>query len=1098
MKINTKYTVKNVGVSFALLTIIISLCLYIDSVESGGSSNTHKPTLIAESEEEFDSLKNRSWSADELQLQTALFAEKNQQLSYTVGRSSDRLITVGGVQGEWIYRGPENVPGAWTTATIDVGTDTIYATTCGHYGGGQTIWRGTLQGDNFTMLKGSGRMPLRYRDINVVRKNDKKAILATVENGPLYLSTDDGDTWQKAAGLPDVLMNSVVDRQSGTVFTTDGKDLYRSTDLGKSFTKLLSLGSSKPSRIYTPLFSSQPGYGTLYVQYGQDFMKVDGSSLIKMGTLSGPSVENKSFSINGDTRRFYVSSFDSRYTNNTQKQVWWTSIDEGKTWTRKYPTGHYYSEVCEMSAGEQFGVSPTNPDNVIGGYAHPCASTDALNTVYENNEEWGWYQGGNDIPDQKEKLRKMYHPDFQSTHIWLDKNGDEFSLWCSDGGLFVSETAHLGSQVDQSSSQKRWRNLMLAGGSSVTETYLWGMVCGSKGEYDFALGVQDQGIQISRPDAGLVHGRVPVFLTVGGDGESCASGPDGLYGWSVLSDGLKRPFSLYNGATFNGSEGRGGSKYAIEVKDVWFDLKDYANSIWLLNSELHKITYNGGFSKKSHTFNNSGVVAALCQSPTNTNLYWVLDNNKVYKSTDGGNSFGGAVTVSMTASGNESRVRGWAFDDTTILFAGESENGVTSILSTDGGKTFEEIPGLPDFGVLWMQGDQDGTVAMASTRKGPYLFNLQQKKWFDAVGPQETGAPFFDGQWGAYIPSTNTFRFSTWGYGIWDFKLDDGTPSITVDPLNGTYSAADTLTLKWDSKNCSGNATISLLKGDSLIADLGQVDVVSGKFLWAISADQNTGKEYRLQVSNGSITKKSTQFSILPDLKLLNQNHIHVVSCDSEEGSETADKVLDGDLNTIWHTEWSSKQPNFPHEIVFAVDTTVQLGALTYQPRQDGSENGRVKGYKIYLSSDKSNWIEVASGELQNTGNESLVAFDTIMTMEYLKFEALSEVNGNYYASASEINLYYKEHKSVDLHIADNPAEKMGLQMVGKNRLVITIPSKDPYVLQVLTVNGRIIHTQSGVGSASIDLSRTGIAQGVYMVRLGSEKRNLVQKISIK
>ena len=731
-----------------------------------------------EEDEEFDEEKTKEWTLEERLEQEDLFNSiKEGTYHKAKTRGAGQLFTIGdgSITGQWIDRGPENVPGAWGIATIDVGTDTIYATTCGHGSTQQSIYKGTLAGNDFTPLKGAGRLPYQYRDINVLHDNGVKSIFLTVASGPLYYSHDDGITWHKPTGLPDTLEFTVADRKNKVIYSTDGEKLYQSTDLGVTFTAVATFPSKKNTRLTSPLFASQPGYGELFAIHGSDFYTFINGVLTKKGTLPGPATQyGIHFFLNGDTRRFYVSSKNAQPSDATRRVSWWTSTDSGTTWIQKFPSGHYYNNVTEFASYRGFGVSPTNPDIVIGGYVHPSSSDNAFDSWYDDDIHWGSFQGGDSVSDQHEELLHYYHPDFQSTHIFLDSQGKEFSLWCSDGGLLYQDKDYAGQAIEKANvPNKSWRNLMLAGGSAVTETYPYGMVNGNKGATDFALATQDQGVQISVDS--LVNDRVVVFVTKGGDGEPCASGPDGKYGWKVTKYGIKGPFSLYNGTTFNGSEGRlNGTQYDISLTGIWFDLQDYNNSMWVLNTKVNKLIWHGSWwEKKAVSLGNSDNIGAMTQSPVNTNTYWVLANNKVYKSTDGGSSFNGGVTVPMNASTLGNDIRGWAFDDNTILFAGKSENAVSSIISTDGGATFTEVAGLPNVDVRWMQGDKDARVAMASTKVGPYLFDRSQNKWYNAAGPQDIGSPYFNGQWGAYIPATNTFRFSTWGYGIWDFKLED-------------------------------------------------------------------------------------------------------------------------------------------------------------------------------------------------------------------------------------------------------------------------------------------------------------------------------------
>ena len=53
------------------------------------------------------------------------------------------------------------------------------------------------------------------------------------------------------------------------------------------------------------------------------------------------------------------------------------------------------------------------------------------------------------------------------------------------------------------------------------------------------------------------------------------------------------------------------------------------------------------------------------------------------------------------------------------------------------------------------------------------------------------------------------------------------------------------------------------------------------------------------------------------------QSAMKIIYVDSEETvgeNGAAVNVLDGKPDTFWHTEWYSKSPGYPHEMVFELD----------------------------------------------------------------------------------------------------------------------------------------------------------------------------------
>ncbi|MDZ4861369.1 MAG: discoidin domain-containing protein, partial [Candidatus Hydrogenedentes bacterium] len=114
--------------------------------------------------------------------------------------------------------------------------------------------------------------------------------------------------------------------------------------------------------------------------------------------------------------------------------------------------------------------------------------------------------------------------------------------------------------------------------------------------------------------------------------------------------------------------------------------------------------------------------------------------------------------------------------------------------------------------------------------------------------------------------------------------------------------------------------------------------------------------------------------------------------------------AVDGDPATSWHTEFVGAMPGYPHEIVVALDSPREVAGITYHPRQD-SENGRVKEFEVYVSEDGKNWGEpVAKGAWNNDGQPK-TAFIPRTTASFVKLRGLSEVGGQPFMSAAEVEV---------------------------------------------------------------------------------------------
>lgn len=134
---------------------------------------------------------------------------------------------------------------------------------------------------------------------------------------------------------------------------------------------------------------------------------------------------------------------------------------------------------------------------------------------------------------------------------------------------------------------------------------------------------------------------------------------------------------------------------------------------------------------------------------------------------------------------------------------------------------------------------------------------------------------------------------------------------------------------------------------------------------------------------------------------------VEVIFASSEEPYEgEAYNLVDGDPGTYWHTMYSITLAKYPHWVDFDAGEPRLIKGFSYLARQDGSLNGCVKDYEIYVSNDKEHWgTPVAKGQLKNTADAQRVMLDKPVKARYLRFRALSEQHGEDYASGAEFSI---------------------------------------------------------------------------------------------
>lgn len=133
-----------------------------------------------------------------------------------------------------------------------------------------------------------------------------------------------------------------------------------------------------------------------------------------------------------------------------------------------------------------------------------------------------------------------------------------------------------------------------------------------------------------------------------------------------------------------------------------------------------------------------------------------------------------------------------------------------------------------------------------------------------------------------------------------------------------------------------------------------------------------------------------------------------VIAFSDEEQQYEAEKAIDDNENTIWHTPWSDTTKKHPHFISVDCGENLKIKGFTFIPRKD-MLGGIPYNYDFYVSNDGKNWKKIISnGEFSNIKNNPVnqeVLFPKTENMRYFKFVALNEVENNAWCSVAEINL---------------------------------------------------------------------------------------------
>ena len=134
------------------------------------------------------------------------------------------------------------------------------------------------------------------------------------------------------------------------------------------------------------------------------------------------------------------------------------------------------------------------------------------------------------------------------------------------------------------------------------------------------------------------------------------------------------------------------------------------------------------------------------------------------------------------------------------------------------------------------------------------------------------------------------------------------------------------------------------------------------------------------------------------------QSSLTIQSVDSQEVGYEAVNVIDGNISTIWHTQFINGDPPPPHTIVLNLNNTYSVTGIRYSP-EPSQINGTIKNYEVYTSTDNITYTLASSGTFASDQTPKDVTF-AARSAKYVKLVELSEINNNPWASAGEIQVY--------------------------------------------------------------------------------------------
>ncbi len=114
--------------------------------------------------------------------------------------------------------------------------------------------------------------------------------------------------------------------------------------------------------------------------------------------------------------------------------------------------------------------------------------------------------------------------------------------------------------------------------------------------------------------------------------------------------------------------------------------------------------------------------------------------------------------------------------------------------------------------------------------------------------------------------------------------------------------------------------------------------------------------------------------------------------------------MLDGNPDSIWHSDWRDAKNRYPYAIDFEMIEPMQVAGFDYVPRQ-GNTRGRIRRYRVQTSPNGRSWTTVAEG----AAPPSELRFETPVLTPYLRFEALSDLDGTENCAIAELSPVFSD-----------------------------------------------------------------------------------------
>lgn len=179
-----------------------------------------------------------------------------------------------------------------------------------------------------------------------------------------------------------------------------------------------------------------------------------------------------------------------------------------------------------------------------------------------------------------------------------------------------------------------------------------------------------------------------------------------------------------------------------------------------------------------------------------------------------------------------------------------------------------------------------------------------------------------------------------------------------------------------------------------------------------ISGSQSLDVYATIVDKNGNESEQKVLKFYKKEAGKLDRSLWEIADFSSQENDGLAANMLDGNLETHWHSSWKSSKPDYPHYVVLDLGARKQLEKVGIYQRQS---TVMVKGMAIYGNNvsgkpaDESQWNLCYEFDLTTSKAEQIFEFPNIVEYRYIKLVCTSPANAGgdvKCAALAEVYLY--------------------------------------------------------------------------------------------